>query len=153
MSDVTNAGAPKRILPFAAPITETLSPLAEPVLRVTVGALLIPHGYSKLFGGARQGTADFFANVGFEPAFVLALAVALVEFVGGMALVLGLLTRPVAVAVAVFMATAVVFHSANGFMWTNGGYEYPLMWMIGALFFAVRGGGRLSLDRAIGKEF
>jgi uncharacterized membrane protein YphA (DoxX/SURF4 family) len=104
-------------------------------------------------GGGLAGTAEFFASVGYEPAYLLALAVALVEFVGGLMLVVGLLTRPVAVAVAVFMANAVLFHSANGFLWTEGGFEYPLMWTIAALFFAVRGGGPLSLDRRIGREF
>jgi putative oxidoreductase len=83
----------------------------------------------------------------------LALAVALVEFVGGIMLVLGLLTRPVAIAVAVFMSQAVAFHFDNGFKWTDGGYEFPLMWMVAALFFAVRGGGYLSVDQKIGKEF
>lgn len=152
MNQMIQDAAPKRVLPFLTPITDTLSPLAEPVLRATVGALLIPHGYAKLLDGGLQGTADFFAGVGFEPAYPLALAVAMLEFGGGILLVLGLLTRPVAVAVAVFMATAVLFHSANGFMWTAGGFEYPLMWMIAALFFAVRGGGRFSLDRALGRE-
>lgn len=158
MSDMTNKTAspsvpPKRLLPFVAPITDALTPYAEPVLRITVGALLIPHGHGKLLGGGLQGTADFFASVGFEPAYPLAVLVGLVELVGGIALVLGLLTRPVAIAVAVFMANAILFHAANGFLWTNGGYEYPLMWMVAALFFAVRGGGHFSLDRVIGREF
>mgnify|MGYP003700555659 CR=1 FL=1 len=145
--------APKRLIPALGPLTDAAAPLMEPLLRVTVGALLIPHGYVKLFGGGLAGTAEFFASVGYEPAYLLALAVALVEFVGGLMLVVGLLTRPVAVAVAVFMANAVLFHSANGFLWTEGGFEYPLMWTIAALFFAVRGGGPLSLDRRIGREF
>jgi len=153
MSTLSHTTPPKRILGFAAPITDALTPYVEPLLRVTVGVLLIPHGYGKLIGGGLQGTADFFASVGFEPAYTLALLVALVEFAGGIALALGLLTRPVAVAVGVFMVNAVLFHAANGFLWTNGGYEYPLMWAIAALFFAVRGGGALSLDRLIGREF
>jgi putative oxidoreductase len=152
MTDTTQDTKP--ILPFTKPLTEILSPFAEPVLRITTGALLIPHGYGKLFNeGALQGTADFFASVGFSPAYPLALAVALLEFVGGIMLVAGLLTRVVAVAVAVFMAQAALFHAGNGFLWNNGGYEYPLMWMVAALFFAVKGGGRFSVDRKIGREF
>lgn len=143
----------RRLLAPAARLTDLLSPLAEPALRITVGLLLIPHGWGKLFGGGLAGTAEFFASVGYEPAYVLALAVGLLEVFGGLMLALGLLTRPVAVAVAVFMANAVIFHSANGFLWTQGGYEYPLMWGVAALFFAVRGGGRFSLDAKIGREF
>lgn len=152
MSPNTETHAPRRLIRAAVPVTDAVSPLAEPALRATVGLLLVPHGYAKLFGGL-QGTADFFASVGYEPAFALALTVGLVEFVGGLMLALGLLTRPVALAVAVFMANAVLFHAGNGFLWTQGGYEYPLMWGIAALFFAVRGGGRVSLDRLLGREF
>jgi len=152
MSDSTYEGKP--ILPFTPTLTNALSPIAEPLLRVTVGALLIPHGYEKLFTpGALEGTGQFFESVGLVPGYELALLVALVEFVGGLMLVAGLLTRPVAVAVAVFMFQAVLFHAPNGFKWSDGGYEYPLMWMIGALFFAVKGGGKYSLDRLIGREF
>lgn len=151
MSDATYTDT-RPVLPFTKAITDSLSPYMEPLLRITTGAFLIPHGWGKLFGGL-EGTAQFFESVGFTPGYELALAVALLEVVGGLFLVLGLLTRPVAIAVAVFMAQAALFHAPNGFMWNNGGYEYPLFWMIAALFFAVRGGGRLSLDRRIGREF
>ena len=53
-----------------------------------------------------------------------------------------------AVAVAVFKV-----HLANGFFWSNGGYEYPLLWGLIALALAFRGGGELSIDRALGREF
>lgn len=151
MSDVT-VTEPKPILPFTKTITDALSPYMEPLLRITTGALLIPHGWGKLNGGL-EGTGQFFESVGYTPGYELALLVALVEVVGGLALVLGLLTRPFAIAVAVFMAQAALFHAGNGFNWSNGGYEYPLFWMIAALFFAVRGGGKLSVDRLIGREF
>ena len=43
-------------------------------------------------------------------------------------------------------------HLGNGFFWTNGGYEYPLLWGLIALAIFFRGGGELSLDRKIGRE-
>ena len=56
--------------------------------------------------------------------------------------------------VAGLMAVAVVqVHLPAGFFWTSGGYEYPLLWGIVALSFAIRGGGRYSVDHYIGKEF
>ncbi len=144
----------KRILPFTKPITDVLTPFMEPILRITTGLMLVPHGYGKLFNdGALEGTGQFFESVGFAPGYTWALAVALLEFVGGLMLAAGLLTRPVAVAVVVFMIQAVLFHSGNGFKWSDGGYEYPLFWAIAAAFFAVRGGGFLSVDAKIGREF
>jgi putative oxidoreductase len=51
------------------------------------------------------------------------------------------------------MSVAIVcVHLPNGFFWTSGGFEYPLLWGIVALYFVVRGGGRYSVDTAIGRE-
>lgn len=72
------------------------------------------------------------------------------EFFGGLALVLGLLTRPAALAVAGLMAVALGVHVPAGFFWTDGGIEYPLMWGLLALAIALHGGGRFSLDRRLG---
>ena len=69
-------------------------------------------------------------------------------------LALGLATRAVAVLIFGVMAVAVVLvHLPQGFFWNAGGYEYPLLWGIAALFYAIRGGGSYSLDRLIGHEF
>lgn len=131
--------------------------LAHPMLRIFVGLNLMPHGAQKLFGmfggGGLSGTSRFLESTGYTPGIFWAAAVGALEFFGGLALVLGLFTRPVALAVAVFMASAVSFHLGNGFFWAKGGYEYPLLWGIAALFLALRGAGPLSLDHKIGKEF
>ena len=63
-----------------------------------------------------------------------------------------LLTRPAAAAIAVMLLVAATVHLPNGFFWTSGGWEYPVLWATVAGFFAIRGGGRLSLDRLIGRE-
>lgn len=145
---------PKPIIPFTKSITTALTPYTDPLLRITTGALLIPHGYGKLFTpGALEGTGQFFESVGFTPGYELALLVGCVEFFGGLLLVLGLLTRPAAVAVAIFMGQAVLYHMPNGFLVTNGGYEYALFWFVAAVILAIRGGGYLSVDRLIGREF
>lgn len=147
----------KPLIPAIAPITQALSPLAEPLVRATTGLLLVPHGAQKLFGlfggYGIEATGQFFATkLGLPP--VLALVAGLIEFFGGLALALGLLTRPAAALVTGMMAVAVFgVHLGNGFFWTSGGFEYPLMWGILALSFVVRGGGRFSLDALIGREF
>ena len=116
----------------------------------------MPHGAQKLFGWfggyGIAGTGQFLESVGFWPGPFWALAIGLLEVVGGLLLALGLLTRPVAAAVAVFMATAVAFHWSQGFFWDAGGIEYPLLWGMVALAFAVRGGGSWSLDARLGRE-
>ncbi|MBF0562288.1 MAG: DoxX family protein [Alphaproteobacteria bacterium] len=145
------------ILPMLAPITETLSPLAEPMVRVTAGLLLVPHGAQKLFGWfggyGVEATGQFFATKLGLPAS-LALLAGLIEVFGGIALALGLATRPVAALVAGLMTVAAIqVHLGNGFFWTQGGFEYPLLWGVVALSFVLRGGGRTSVDALIGREF
>jgi putative oxidoreductase len=146
----------KPLVPALAPLTETLSPYAEPALRATAGLLLVPHGAQKLFGWfggyGLEATSNFFAaKLGLPPS--LALLAGLIEFAGGLMLAAGLATRAVSLLVAGVMAVAVFHvHLANGLFWTQGGIEYPLLWGVVALAFAVKGGGRYSLDAIIGRE-
>ena len=75
-----------------------------------------------------------------HPGILFALLAGLVEFFGGLALVLGLLTRPAALAVTFMLGVALTVHTANGFFWTNGGIEYPLLWALTAFGIFLRGG-------------
>jgi putative oxidoreductase len=116
----------------------------------------VPHGSQKLsgwFGGSGiAGTEQFFASKLGLPPWVAVLA-GLVEFGGGLLLASGLVTRVAAVLVMGLMTVAVIqVHLPYGFFWTEGGYEYPLLWGILALSFVIRGGGRFSLDALIGRE-
>ncbi len=99
------------IVPPLAPLYRALKPFAYPLIRVTAGLLLMPHGAQKLFGwfGGRGlgATADFFATkLGLVPGMFWASLVGATEFFGGLLVVLGLLTRPAAVGVAILMAVA-----------------------------------------------
>jgi putative oxidoreductase len=155
----TSTTETRAIIPALAPLHKGLAPLAYPLIRVVAGLFLMPHGAQKLFGWfggyGLQGTGGFFAeNLGLEPGVFWAALAGGTEFFGGLLIALGLLTRPAAVAVAIFMAVAVVkVHLINGFFWTDSGYEYPAMWGLIALAIAFRGGGEMSLDRALGREF
>jgi putative oxidoreductase len=153
---VTSLTPAKPLVPAFASITDTLSPFAEPLVRVTAGLLLVPHGAQKLFGWfggyGIEATGQFFAAKLGLPAS-LALTAGIIEFFGGLLLAAGIATRPVAALVFGLMAVAVVqVHLPAGFFWTSGGYEYPLLWGIVALSFVIRGGGRYSVDGLIARE-
>lgn len=146
------------LIPALAPLENALSPFAEPLLRVVAGLMLVPHGAQKLFGWfggyGLEGTGQFFATkLGLEPGVLMAGLAGSVEFFAGLALAIGFLTRPAAAAVAFLMVVAIVTaHWSAGFFNTNGGYEFALLWGVVALFYAVRGGGRFSVDRLLGRE-
>ena len=145
-------------IPALGGFHDTVSGLGYPLIRFITGLILMPHGAGKLFGwfGGRgiEGTAAGFAKMGLEPALPLAYVVGMTEFFGGLLIAIGLLTRPAAIGVVVIMAVAVFqVHLKNGFFWFNGGYEYPLLWGVVALAIVFCGGGSISFDMKIGKEF
>ena len=137
----------------------SLDAMSWTLVRIATGLILVPHGAQKLFGwfggGGLTGTAQFFEqNLGLYPGLLFAGLAGATEFVGGILLALGLLTRLSAAAVVAVMAyAAFVVHWGNGFFWTAGGYEFPLLWGLVALALVIRGGGPLSLDRMLGWKF
>jgi len=153
---VTTLSPTKSVVPILTSATNVLSPIAEPLVRVASGLFLVPHGAQKLFGWfggyGIDATGQFFASKLGLPAS-LAVVSGLIEFFGGLMLAAGIATRPIAALVVGLMTVAVVkVHLPAGFFWTDGGYEYPLLWGIVALSFVIRGGGRYSVDALIGSE-
>ena len=145
------------VVPALRPVYATLSDLADAGVRVAAGLWLVPHAAQKLFGwfgGYGLGpTAEFFeTQLGFSHGLLAVLGAGSVELVGGLLLALGLGTRIAAAAIVALLAVATTVHLGNGFFWTDGGWEYPALWALVALGYAIRGGGRYSLDRAIGRE-
>ncbi len=147
----------KLFVPALAGLYEPLSHLTYPLIRFSAGLFLMPHGAAKLFGlfgGDINRTIAGFGKLGLEPAMPLAYLVGLTEFVGGLLIAIGFLTRPAAIGAAILLAVTVFHvHLANGFFWNKGGYEYPLLWMIIMIGIFFRGAGPLSVDGKIGKEF
>ncbi len=155
-----NSEKPEYYIPALGGIYSALDGWAEPVLRIFVGIMLVPHGARKLFGmfggGGISGTAKFFENFGYTPAVFWVLVVGCTEFFGGLAIAAGLFTRLAALFVVIQMSVLVLnFHMPNGYFLTasNNGYEFAMLWGIAALFFVIRGGGRFSLDARMSKEF
>src|ERR1700747_3397381 len=125
------------------------------LLRLTTGLTVAAHGAQKLvgwFGGpGLDGTAQFFAALGFAPGRRHALLAAFVEIGAGLFLTLGLVTPfPAAAIISIMLVGAVSVHVKNGFFAQNGGYEYALLVAVAALTLAFTGPGSLSLDALLG---
>lgn len=156
---MTEVFSPSKLyVPALAPLYNRLSEWSYPFARFVIGAVLVPHGMQKLFGafggGGLEGTVNYFAKIGLHPSHPLAYLVTGIEFFGGICIAIGFLTRPAALLFAVEMMVASFYvHLPNGFFWSKGGLEYPLLWGLLALAIVVRGGGKYSVDAKIGKEF
>lgn len=101
------------------------------LLRVTLGAMFLAHLSLKLFVFGPAGTVGFFASLGLPP--FVAYATMAAEFVGGVALILGVQARLVALLlVPLMLGTIVLVHGHNGFFFNNpnGGWEYPAVWAV-----------------------
>ncbi len=123
-------------------------------LRIPVGIIFAAHGAQKLFGWfggyGLEGTGQFFGSIGLTPGYLMALLAGLVEFFGGLALVLGVLVRPAAAALAFAMLIAVfAVHWSKGFFASNGGYEYALALLAASVALVLSGAGRFSVDRSL----
>jgi len=126
------------------------------VLRVVLGLIMIPHGMQKLFGvfggPGLEGTAASFAKIGLAPGSFWAWVAALVEFGGGILLLIGLLARVAALFVAIEMCVAILKVHVPNFFVSEGGMEFALALAAMAVAVALLGGGPLSVDRSIGLE-
>ncbi|WP_100641035.1 DoxX family protein [Marinobacter salexigens] len=127
---------------------------ASLVLRIPVGLTLAAHGAQKLFGWfggyGLEGTGQWMASFGLEPGYLMALMAGSAEFFGGLALVLGLLTRPAALVIAFAMLVAIfTVHIGNGLFMENNGYEFGLTLFVVALALAIQGAGRFAVDNLL----
>jgi putative oxidoreductase len=144
----------KLFFPALAPVYERLSPYSYAFMRFCTGAVLIPHGWDKLFHGDIAKQAAGIAAHGVPAPLLLAYAVTFTEFFSAAFVAIGLFTRVAALTIAVEMAVIItVWLSPNGYFWTARGYEYALLWLLLCLAIMARGGGRYSVDRLIGREF
>lgn len=143
-------------IPALGGIYASLEPLMLPLLRVSLGLILMPHGAQKvfgMFGGAQIPFARFFEGAGYKPGAFWVMFIGLLELVGGLLMVVGLFTRVVAFLFVLFMLNAIWFTSAKGFFWTAGGMEFAILLGVVSLVFAIRGGGDYSIDKSMSKEF
>jgi putative oxidoreductase len=126
--------------------TDLLRSWGITLLRVTIGAVFVAHGGQKFFMGF-QNVAEFLNGLGIPYPTGAAILLTAVEFFGGLAMILGILTRYIAIMLAFDMAVAIVmFHWRNGFFVPNG-IEYPMVLLVANLTLILSGGGEIELFR------
>ncbi len=129
---------------------------ADLLLRLALGIVFFAHGAQKLlgwFGGyGWSGTMGYLTQT-LHLASPIAGLVILLEFFAGITLILGFLTRPAALGIAlVMLGAASTVHLPNGFFMDKGGVEYVLVLFLVALFLLINGAGTISIDRLIGNK-
>src|SRR5712691_5073601 len=143
------------IFPGLATLYQGIGPYSYAIIRFGAGAILVYHGYAKLFGGFAGPVAqNILTPLGFPMPLAWAYFLGILELFGGAALAIGLLTRPIALMLTVELAIATYWHGGNGYFFTvpRGGWEFPLLLTVLYVAIFFRGAGRCSIDRLIGKE-
>ena len=135
-------------------LLDTEAGFAPLALRIPVGVIFVAHGAQKLFGAfggyGLEGTGQFMASLGLAPGYLMALLAGSAEFFGGLALLMGLLVRPAAAALAFAMLVAIfAVHIDKGLFMSNNGYEFGLALLAAAVSLLISGAGRVSLDQAL----
>jgi putative oxidoreductase len=126
-------------------IDNVTAPFAALLLRLSLGVMFIAHSLLKIVVFTPAGTAQFFTSLGLpaELAYVTIAA----ELIGGVALIVGIYPRAVALALVPILLGATWVHAGNGWLFTatGGGWEYPLFLSLTALVQALLGDGAYAL--------
>jgi putative oxidoreductase len=129
------------------------------IARLTIALVIFPHGAQKLFGWfggyGFQGTMGFLTGMVKLP-YPVAVLVILIESIGSLMILFGLLTRVAALGIfGLFLGIVLKIHAANGFFMNwNGtqkgeGIEYFFLLLGLALILIIAGGGKASVDAAL----
>ncbi|WP_306519600.1 DoxX family protein [Rheinheimera sp.] len=127
------------------------------LLRVPVGIIFVAHGAQKLFGWfggyGLEGTGGWMESIGLAPGVLMAFLAGAAEFFGGLALILGLLTRPAAFALSIAMLVAIFsVHFSNGLFMSNNGYEFGLALLAASASLMFSGAGKASVDEFLASK-
>lgn len=106
------------------------------LLRLGVGYIFIVHGWGKLTG--IEGTAGFFGGLGVPIPLVMAWVVAIVEFFGGIMVIVGAYTKIVNLLLAITMAVAIIIQEGN--------FEIELILFLVTFSLFMVGAGNYSID-------
>lgn len=137
-------------IPALRPVYAALHDYAETLMRVICGVIFAVHGYPKIMNP--YGASEMVEGLGFYPGAFWSPALSITEFVAGVLIALGLFTRPAAVAASIILAVTVYAHWV-AFGQGYSGSEKSILWLGMAIFFAVRGSNRHSVDALLGRQF
>lgn len=126
-------------------IDPRLAPYGLFLLRLALGVMFIAHAWLKFGVFTMTGFEGFLGQVGLPT--LLAWPIVLAELLGGAALILGVYSRLVALALLPVLLGALVIHAPSGWVFNapNGGWEYPAFLAIAALVQALAGDGAFAL--------
>ena len=134
-------------MPLDESFYATWSPRVQGILRIVTGFLFLQHGTAKLFGAPHIAMFD-----GLQLMSLMGLA-GVLELGGGVLILLGLFTRPVAFILSGMMAVAYFMaHAPGAFLPILNQGELAVMYSFVFLYFSVAGAGAYSVDAAIRKS-
>ncbi|EKO3565575.1 DoxX family protein [Vibrio metschnikovii] len=138
-------------------LAESKSGYSTLALRIPIGIVFMAHGAQKLFGWfgghGLEGTGQWMASIGLGPGMLMAFLAGSGEFFGGLAILLGILTRPAAAVLSVTMLVAIfAVHFEHGLFMSNGGYEFALALLAASVSLMMSGAGKLSIDQFISQR-
>jgi len=156
-SDETGASRPRLLFPALGALYARAEPVLYAMLRFAFGAVMFTHGVPKALRTSHGSMADpmggsinLIQNVmGLPFAPQLAFLVMLLETIGAIMLALGLWARPVAFLIALQMV-GISYALGPTWPWIDRGIEFPVLMGFLALYIAVRGSGRFSMDQKLG---
>jgi putative oxidoreductase len=122
------------------------------VLRVVVGVVFIGHGSQKLFTFGFTGVAGAFGHMGVPLPGFTGPFIAVLEFCGGIALILGLLTRLFAFGFFCDMLGAILIVKLKAGIFGRGGFELEMTLCAAAFALMLMGAGRFSIDGVIARR-
>ncbi|WP_217512975.1 DoxX family protein [Vibrio metschnikovii] len=138
-------------------LVESKSGYSTLALRIPIGIVFMAHGAQKLFGWfggyGLEGTGQWMASIGLGPGMLMAFLAGSGEFFGGLAIFLGILTRPAAAVLSITMLVAIfAVHFEHGLFMSNGGYEFALALLAASVSLMMSGAGKLSIDQIISQR-